>query len=113
MGLRDRAAEILRQWDGPLTRDLLLTPGAFGLGRVPERLAPDQTTNVVCGFCSTGCGLTVHLQKGEAVNLSPAAGYPVNLGMACPKGWEALAPLRAPDPRRGLRGGRGNCLPCP
>jgi anaerobic selenocysteine-containing dehydrogenase len=97
MGIRDRAADILRQWDGPLTRDLLLTPAAFGLGRVPDRLAPDQTTTVVCGFCSTGCGLTVHLQKGEAVNLSPAAGYPVNLGMACPKGWEALAPLRAPD----------------
>ncbi len=97
MGLRDRAAEVLRAWDGPLTRDLLLTPGAFGLGRVPDRLAPDDTTNVVCGFCSTGCGLTVHLRNGEAVNLSPTKGYPVNLGMACPKGWEALTPLRASD----------------
>ena len=31
------------------------------------------------------------------MNLSPATDYPVNLGMACPKGWEALAPLQAPD----------------
>ncbi|HEX4998813.1 MAG TPA: molybdopterin oxidoreductase family protein, partial [Terriglobia bacterium] len=29
--------------------------------------------------------------------LSPSALYPVNLGMACPKGWEALAPLSASD----------------
>jgi assimilatory nitrate reductase catalytic subunit len=95
--LRARAADLLHQRSGPLTRDLLLTPGAFGLGRVPDRLKPDQTTTLVCGFCSTGCGLNVHLQQGEAVNLTPATQHPVNLGMACPKGWEALAPLRAPD----------------
>jgi anaerobic selenocysteine-containing dehydrogenase len=88
---------LLRSTDGPLTRELVRTPGRFGLGQVPARLAPDAATNVVCGFCSTGCGLTVHLREGSAVNLSPAADYPVNLGMACPKGWEALAPLAAPD----------------
>ena len=33
-------------------------PGGFGLGQVPARLKPDATTTVVCGFCSTGCGLT-------------------------------------------------------
>jgi assimilatory nitrate reductase catalytic subunit len=96
-GLRGRARAIIRQWDGPLTRDLLLSPGDFGLGRVPERLKPDGTTTMICGFCSTGCGLEVHLKGGEAVNLSPASGYPVNLGMACPKGWEALTPLSAAD----------------
>jgi assimilatory nitrate reductase catalytic subunit len=64
---------------------------------VPARLKPDGTTGVVCGFCATGCGLTAHLVDGEAVNLSPDPAFPVNLGMACPKGWEALAPLDAPD----------------
>jgi assimilatory nitrate reductase catalytic subunit len=87
----------LRQWDGALTRDLVLHPGRFGLGRVPARLAPNATTNMVCGYCSTGCGLTIHLRDGQAVNLTPATDYPVNLGMACPKGWEALAPLEATD----------------
>ena len=117
--LRTGAAQIMRQWSGPLTRDLMLTPGRFGLGRVPARLAPDQTTTMVCGFCSTGCGLDVHLRRGVAVNLSPAAGYPVNLGMACPKGWEALAPLQAPDraiepllrERTGDGGARGRSHP--
>jgi anaerobic selenocysteine-containing dehydrogenase len=91
------AGDLLVARRGPLTRDLLLTPGAFGLGKIPARLVPDQTTTAVCGFCSTGCGLNIHLKDGQAINLSPSTEYPVNLGMACPKGWEALAPLGAED----------------
>ena len=90
--------KLLRAVDGPMTTELVLRPGDFGLGRVPARLKPVSTTSMICGFCSTGCSLKVHLDKnGEAVNLSPDADYPVNLGMACPKGWEALTPLAAPD----------------
>jgi anaerobic selenocysteine-containing dehydrogenase len=95
--LPERVRQLLHAEDGPLTRDLLLSPGRFGLGKVPTRLRPDQVTTSVCGFCSTGCGLEVHLRGGAAVNLSPATEYPVNLGMACPKGWESLAPLSASD----------------
>jgi len=87
----------LRRWDGPLTADLTLRPGDFGLGKVPARLAPEAVTSLVCGFCSVGCGLQAHLQNGRAVNLTPDPDYPVNLGLACPKGWEALTPLAAPD----------------
>src|SRR5205085_4625524 len=47
--------------------------------------------------CSTGCSLDVHLRDGVPVNITPSAHYPVNRGMACPKGWEALTPLRAED----------------
>jgi assimilatory nitrate reductase catalytic subunit len=103
----------LRQWDGPLTRELVLSPAAFGLGQVPQSLTPDTTTRTICGYCSTGCGLSVHLRDGEAINLSPAKDYPVNLGMACPKGWEALSVLksndRATEPL--LRGATGKLLP--
>ncbi len=53
--------------------------------------------SMVCGFCSVGCSLDVNMKDGVAVSLTPTKEYPVNLGMACPKGWEALAPLRAPD----------------
>jgi len=88
---------VLRRWTGPLTQDLTLHPGDFGLGKVPARLRPDATTRSVCGYCSTGCSLDVHMQSGVAVNLTPTVDYPVNLGMACPKGWEALTPLAATD----------------
>jgi assimilatory nitrate reductase catalytic subunit len=91
------AAALLRQREGPLTQELVLHPAKFGLGKVPARLQPDATTTVVCGFCSTGCGLNVHLRDGKAINLTAAPDYPVNTGMACPKGWEALTPLSATD----------------
>ena len=85
--------QLLRVREGPMTTELVLRPGEFGLGRVPV-----ATTPTVCGFCSTGCSLNVHLNEaGEAINLSANANYPVNLGMACPKGWEALTPLKAAD----------------
>jgi assimilatory nitrate reductase catalytic subunit len=92
-----RAKDLLHMRDGALTQELERTQAGFGIGQVPTRWKPDATTTMVCGFCSTGCGLDVHLQNGRAVNLSPARAYPVNLGMACPKGWEALTPLAASD----------------
>ena len=82
---------------GPKTRQLLRTPGRFGLGQVPKNITPDYTTPMVCGFCSTGCSLNIHIKDGKPVNLTPDSKYPVNLGMACPKGWEALEPLKSPD----------------
>lgn len=88
---------LWRSHSGPLTHDLVLEPGKFGLGQVPTRLKPNSTTSMVCGFCSTGCSLNVHLRDGEAINLTPATDYPVNLGMACPKGWESLSVLKSSD----------------
>ncbi len=89
---------LLKQHGGPLTRDLVQEPGHFGLGNVPSRLKPAATTTSICGYCATGCQLKIHLdENGKAINLSPQAGYPVNLGMACPKGWQALDPLDSPD----------------
>ncbi len=88
---------LIHQRDGKLTRELLLEPAGHGLGQVPSNRMPDATTTMVCGYCSTGCGLKVHLKDGQAINLTPTTEYPVNLGMACPKGWEALTVLDAPD----------------
>lgn len=93
----ERAANLLHQRSGALTRELLLEPGRHGLGKIPAGIRPDAATNMVCGYCSTGCGLRVHLKGGEAVGLTPATEYPVNLGMACPKGWEALSVLDSPE----------------
>jgi assimilatory nitrate reductase catalytic subunit len=93
MKLRD----LMNQLDGPLTRALAREPGGFGLGQVPAHLRPDGLVSLVCGFCSTGCSLDVHVRDGRAVNVTPTADYSVNAGAACPKGWEALAPLAAND----------------
>ncbi len=93
----EKIAGLVRSHDGPLTRELVRKPGRFGLGQVPARLAPDAVARTICGFCSTGCGLKVHLRDGEACNVSPDPEYPVNRGAACPKGWESLAPLAAED----------------
>ena len=69
---------LLRRWNGPFSEELRLDCGGFGLGQVPARKIPDATTRVVCGFCSTGCSLDIHLKDGIAVNLTPTADYPVN-----------------------------------
>ena len=95
--LLHRLKTLIRARDGSLTRELLRKPGRFGLGQVPAAASPDATTAMVCGYCSTGCSLDVHLRDGVAVNLTPSTDYPVNLGMACPKGWEALTVLDADD----------------
>lgn len=90
----------LRAHTGPMTSELVRAPAAHGLvfPQLPVRLAPASTVASVCGFCATGCSLQVHLDAdGQALNLAADPAYPVNLGMACPKGWEALTPLAAPD----------------
>jgi ferredoxin-nitrate reductase len=90
--------DLLHARQGPMTSELVLRPGEFGLGRIPARLKPAATTTMVCGFCSTGCSLKIHLnERGQAINLTTDPNYTVNQGMACPKGWEALTPLSSPD----------------
>lgn len=97
LGQALKSQATLHARSGPFTSELLRNPGKFGLGQVPANLKPDATTSAICGYCSTGCRLKIHLQDKEAVNLTPSAEYPVNLGMACPKGWEALAVLDSED----------------
>lgn len=88
--------QLLHARQGDMTRELTQQPG--DLGNLPARLTPASTTQSICGYCSTGCSLKIHLDaSGQAINLTPNKDYPVNLGMACPKGWEALTPLAASD----------------
>ena len=92
-----KASTLFRSFEGPLTSSLVREPGKFGLGQLPKKLSPQQTTSSVCCYCSVGCSLSLHIKDGQAVNLSPNKDYPVNLGMACPKGWDALNPIRSPE----------------
>ncbi len=79
------SGELFRAFDGPLTAELRRVPGGFGLGQVPERTKADALATIVCGFCSTGCGLTTHLRGGAAEILTPAPDYPVNLRHGLPE----------------------------
>jgi anaerobic selenocysteine-containing dehydrogenase len=88
---------LLIQRTGPLTQRLALNPSGHSSQLIPTRMAGDRVVGSVCGYCSTGCNLSIHLRGQQALGLTPAPGYPVNLGMACPKGWEALAVLDAPE----------------
>lgn len=105
---------VLREWEGDLTSLLKQEPSTLGLGMLPKSRQPEQTTSMICGFCSTGCSLEVHRRNGNPVNLSASHDYPVNRGMACPKGWEALTPLAAADRATTplLRNERGELEPC-
>ena len=108
-----RAGTRFRRFDGELTRERALAPGPAGLGLLPEAPRVEATTRTVCGFCSLGCGLDVHLADARPAGLTPAVDYPVNIGAACPKGWEALrvldSGLRATEPL--LRGADGTLAP--
>jgi assimilatory nitrate reductase catalytic subunit len=104
-----RWRDLMHRSDGPLARELERERGGFGLGQVPRRLRPDAVASMVCGFCSTGCSLDIHLRDGRAVNVTPTVDYSVNAGAACPKGWDVLAPLAAHDRATTplVRGGSG------
>jgi len=95
--LKNSFKNFLYQRSGKLTEELELAESSLGLGQLPKRLLPDAVTSMICGYCSVGCSLDIHIKEGKPVNLTPTQNYPVNCGEACPKGWEALTPLKAPD----------------
>ncbi|MCU0717795.1 MAG: hypothetical protein MUD03_16870, partial [Pirellula sp.] len=49
---------------GPLTDQLKQVDTGRGLGVLPIAKVPDATANSICGYCSTGCGLQIHLVDG-------------------------------------------------
>jgi len=112
--MKEIVEHILRQRGGKLTDLLAQEPSGLGLGMLPRSRQPEIVEQMICGFCSTGCALDVHMREGRAVNLTASATYPVNAGMACPKGWEALTPLAAPDRATVplLRNENGRLEPC-
>jgi assimilatory nitrate reductase catalytic subunit len=59
--------------------------------------APPKLLSSVCGYCAVGCNLVAQGRQGSIPSLAPDAWYPVNAGLACSKGYESLAPLRADD----------------
>ena len=58
----------------------------------------DRNLYVTCGYCSTGCQMTIPFKDNEPPKFIRATeNYPVNLGKACVKGFQLLGHLNAPD----------------
>ncbi len=57
----------------------------------------EKMINTTCGYCSTGCNMTVHLAGGSVLKVDANPDYPVNRGKACAKGFQFLGHLNAPD----------------
>lgn len=58
----------------------------------------EKTLYNTCGYCSTGCNMTITMKDNEPPKFIKAReNYPVNLGKACVKGFQLLAHLNAPD----------------
>ena len=96
MKLFHRFSQMLKERQGPLTEELRLS-STSSHGMLPDRLLPDKTSASICGYCSTGCQLHLHSKKNKPINVTASASYPVNLGAACPKGWESLSVLDSKD----------------
>ena len=60
----------------------------------------DGVVKSVCGYCSTGCRLTVEVTGGQPGRVIPDPEYPVNLGKACPKGFQFLGHLGSEERMR-------------
>ena len=96
MKFTEKISRLWIQREGPLTEELRLTRWKTS-AMAPTRLLPDKSQTSICGYCSTGCQLNIHSKNGRSVNITASEEYPVNQGAACPKGWEALAPLESND----------------
>ncbi|MFW6723058.1 molybdopterin oxidoreductase family protein [Streptomyces sp. MAR4 CNY-716] len=62
-------------------------------------VAPGAAVATHCPYCALQCGTRLHPGAGpaEPLRVEPDAGFPVNQGGLCQKGWTAPAVLRAPD----------------
>jgi assimilatory nitrate reductase catalytic subunit len=56
-----------------------------------------KTVNTTCGYCSTGCSLSVIVNNGEILSVKGTQDYPVNQGFACVKGLQFLNHLDSVD----------------
>src|SRR5271157_5887973 len=55
-----------------------------------------EKIHLTCGYCSTGCNM-LYDPSNEKFPVTGNPAYPVNLGKACPKGFQMLGHLGAED----------------
>ncbi|MTI14589.1 hypothetical protein E1189_16420 [Sansalvadorimonas verongulae] len=48
-----------------------------------------KTTQTICPFCGTGCGLGVRTENDKVIGVEPIKNHPVSKGRLCSKGWSS------------------------
>jgi formate dehydrogenase major subunit len=66
------------------TLGLNLAPMEAKADDLPIRYAKETTT--ICPYCSVGCGMIVHTQGGNVINIEGDPDHPISEGALCPKG---------------------------
>lgn len=61
-----------------------LAPVEARAADLPIRYAKETTS--ICPYCAVGCGMIVHTQRGEVINVEGDPDHPINEGALCPKG---------------------------
>lgn len=56
-----------------------------------------KIVRTVCGYCSTGCDFAIETGDDKPPVVTANVSYPVNLGKACPKGFQLLGHLGSPE----------------
>ena len=58
-------------------------------------MSSEEVVSSMCGVCSAGCGVDVHLRQGRIERISPLQGHPQ--GLICPRGVHAAEVVYSPD----------------
>lgn len=53
--------------------------------------------STICPYCGCGCGLYLHIDRGNIIGVSPHRHHPVNKGSLCVKGWNCFEFIQHPE----------------
>jgi formate dehydrogenase major subunit len=86
MGFSVSRRDFLKFSGGGLAASLgiQLTPLEAKAEGLAIQHAKESTT--ICPYCSVGCGMIVHTQGGNIINVEGDPDHPINEGSLCPKG---------------------------
>ena len=56
-----------------------------------------EKVRTICNFCGTGCGINLHVARGEVIGVTPDWLAPANNGSLCVKGQFGLDFINSPD----------------
>ncbi len=93
----EKIIDLFYEKEGKYTEELKLKNSILKNQQLPNHLLGDSIIQSVCGYCSTGCSLDIHIKDNTPLATTPTEQSLVNHGRLCPKGWEAINVLDSPN----------------